>query len=250
MQPVWSGLTPDGMKADLVVSSLQKCIRRGLEGDAVYFVKQLYNGRKQRTFGCDIWRRLFIISVEDVGLADIIMPLRLVDLERVAKRVGTYNDADLLPVVEAVLLLCRAPKSRVVDDGIHWFDKRNYVPPTMEELDRYVNEAQPVPEPMDDAKDIHTTDGRSEGRTGDAGMEHFLLHGAKLENESAVAPFQAPATLDTQSTIIELKAGMLVRIGSKVVEVDSDIPERLDDRGSYRIYCKRKAKYDAKKRRR
>ena len=309
MQPIWSATTPDEGKADVAVSSLQKCIRRGLEADAIYFAKQLYFGRKQRTFGCDIWRRLLIISVEDIGPADILMPIRITDLERVA----LWNTSELRMIVEAVVHLARASKSRAVDNAIHWFDhpelgpdfirpdyvpptmdfrecirsgheadavylakqlygerqqlwrdlsacavgvwdammplrfedlerlakrvdnhdpdhkpdllmivhaamllcrvrsedntvrwfdkRLNYVPPTAEELDRYVNEDQPVPEPMDDAKDIHTTDGRSEGRTGIVGMKHFLEHGAKLDNKSDVADFQAPVTVNPEKPL-------------------------------------------------
>jgi hypothetical protein len=197
MQPIWSAHTPDGQKADEVVSKLQKCVRRGREGDSVYLVKQLYFGQKQKRFGCDIWRKLLVYSVEDVGLADIIMPLRITDLERIAKRVASKDhNADLLMIVEAVMLLCRAPKSRAVDNAIHWFDNRpDYKPPTADELDRAVNDDQPEPEPMDDAIDKHTTRGKAMGR----GMDHFLANGTKLENESDVAPFVPPAMPSPQA---------------------------------------------------
>jgi replication-associated recombination protein RarA len=198
MQPIWSARTPDGRKADEVISMLQKCVRRGLEGDALYLVKQLYHGRKQKMFGCDIWRHLLVYSVEDVGLADVTMVSRILDLERAAKRVVSKDhNADLLMIVEAVMILCRTEKSRAVDNAIHWFDdKPNYVPPTMEELGSAANEDQPSPAEMDDAIDKHTTRGRHMGR----GDEHFFTNGTKLENESDVAPFQAPSTLADADT--------------------------------------------------
>jgi hypothetical protein len=307
MQPIWSAKTPDGTPADLAKSLLQKCIRRGREAYAVYFAKQLYLGKKREIFGCDIWRRLLIVSVEDIGPADILMPIRIADLERVA----LWNTFDLRRIVEAVVHLARSPKSRAVDDAIHWFDhpelgpdfirpdyvpptidflecirsgreadavylakqlygerqqlwrdlstcavgawdammplrfedlerlakrvgnhdpdhkpdllmivhaamllcrvqksgdhwfdsRMNYVPPTADELDRYADENQPRPDSddfevvLDAAKDMHTEVGRRMGRTGIVGMKHFLEHGAKLENELDVAPFQAPTTV-------------------------------------------------------
>lgn len=66
----------------------------------------------------------------------------------------------------------------------------------MEELDRAANEDQPAPAEMDDAIDKHTTLGRHMGRGG----EHFFTMGTKLENESDVAPFQAPSTLADADT--------------------------------------------------
>jgi replication-associated recombination protein RarA len=195
MNPYWSAKTPDGQRLDETVSKLQKCVRRGREADAIYLVKQLYFGRKQKLFGCDIWRKLHIYAAEEVGLADILLPMRLQDLERAADRVnamgqhdGITQHADLMYVVMAVMILCRVKKSRAVDNAIHWFDRNAYTPPTDEELEASVKEDQPIPEPMDDAIDRHTTRGRQMGR----GDEHFYANGARLENESEVPDFQPP----------------------------------------------------------
>jgi hypothetical protein len=303
MQPIWSATTPDKTTtAGLAKSLVQKCIRRGRESDAVYFAKQLYLGRKKRIHGCDIWKRLIIISVEDIGVADILMPLRIEDLawdafnlrkiveavvhlarapkcravdlaihwfdkyglldgdtiredyvpptiglqecirggqeadavfcvkrdygckqqlceqlftcaqdvgdalmplwiedlERLAKRIDNHepkHNPDLMMFVHAAMLLCRAQKS-----GDHWFYKgMNYVPPTADELDRYMDENQPKPDSedfaivLDDAKDKHTAEGHNMGRTGKVGEQHFWARGCILENRSDVADFQAPA---------------------------------------------------------
>lgn len=198
MNPYWSAKTPDGTKLDLAVSMLQKCVRRGREADAIYLVKQLYHGGKQRLFACDIWRKLYIYAGEEVGLADILLPMRLQDLERAADRIavsgqqdGVTKDADLLYLIMAVMILCRVKKSRMTDNAIHWFDKNAYTPPTMAELDAAMltEQAKPTdPELLDDAKDQHTGEGRAMGR----GMDHFLAKGAKLENESDVAEMKPP----------------------------------------------------------
>jgi hypothetical protein len=57
MKPIWNGtvVTPDGTRADLAKSLLQKCIRRGRESNAVYYAKQCISaGRSEPsvvTFG-------------------------------------------------------------------------------------------------------------------------------------------------------------------------------------------------------
>jgi replication-associated recombination protein RarA len=126
MNPFWSAKTPDGTKLDLAVSMLQKCVRRGREADAIYLVKQLYHGGKQRLFACDIWRKLYIYAGEEVGLADILLPMRLQDLERSADRIaasgqqdGVTKDADLLYLIMAVMILCRVKKSRMTGNASH-----------------------------------------------------------------------------------------------------------------------------------
>jgi replication-associated recombination protein RarA len=105
---------------------LQKCVRRGREADAIYLVKQLYHGGKQRLFACDIWRKLYIYAGEEVGLADILLPMRLQDLERSADRIaasgqqdGVTKDADLLYLIMAVMILCRVKKSRMTGNASH-----------------------------------------------------------------------------------------------------------------------------------
>src|SRR5208337_513189 len=199
MNPYWSAETPDKTKLDYAVSMLQKCIRRGREADAIYLLKQLYHGRKQKLFACDIWRKLYIYAGEEVGLADILMPLRLTDLERCAERVagngqrdGVTKHADLLYYIMAVKILCRVKKSRGVNEAGHWFNKNlTYTPPTMEELERDLAEDQSKPSDpalLDDSKDCHTSAGRQMGR----GMDHFLERGAILENVSDVRGMQLP----------------------------------------------------------
>jgi replication-associated recombination protein RarA len=198
MKPYWSAKIPDGTKLDLAVSMLQKCVRRGREADAIYLIKQLYHGRKQKLFACDIWRKLYIYAGEEVGLADILLPMRLQDLERAADRIavsaqqdGVTKDAGLLYLVMAVMILCRVKKSRAVDNAIHWFDKNAYTPPTMEDLDAAMSteQAKPTdPELLDDSKDKHTSEGRAMGR----GDEHFEKFGARLENKSDVVEMEPP----------------------------------------------------------
>jgi replication-associated recombination protein RarA len=124
MNPFWNATTPDKTKLDLACSILQKAIRRGEETAAVWAIKEIYRGKKQKLFGCDIWRKLYIYAGEEVGLADNLMPLRLQDLEYASKRIAmTANtecvtkDADLLYLIMAVMILCRVKKSQPRREG-------------------------------------------------------------------------------------------------------------------------------------
>lgn len=147
-----------------VASTIQKSIRRGEEETALYFAVELYNS------GYDeyLWKRLKIISSEDIGLAEPLMPATIHALYQM------YNDqkkkerneklrSDRLFLIHAVLLLCRARKSRLVDWTLIavWGEhgKKNLSIP-------------------DYAYDKHTARGRSMGR----GLDHFYQEGARLHN--------------------------------------------------------------------
>ena len=58
--------TVDGYNCAEAASAMQKCIRRGLEPDALFWVTEL----DRSNFGEYVWKRLRIIASEDVGLAD------------------------------------------------------------------------------------------------------------------------------------------------------------------------------------
>jgi hypothetical protein len=51
-----------------VVSALQKCIRRGLEEDALYWAYELAESRN-KNYSSWLWTRLKVIACEDVGPA-------------------------------------------------------------------------------------------------------------------------------------------------------------------------------------
>src|SRR5437879_4419775 len=59
-------ITPGGYRCDEVASALQKCIRRGLADDALFWATEL----DLAGFGEYVWKRLRIIASEDVGLSD------------------------------------------------------------------------------------------------------------------------------------------------------------------------------------
>jgi replication-associated recombination protein RarA len=103
-------ITSNGYNGYQVTSAMQKCIRRGLERDALYWAIELWESCNQvgREY---IWHRLRVIASEDIGLAESNACVQVSTLyanftRRPNERIFLWH---------AVLLLARAPKSRIVD---------------------------------------------------------------------------------------------------------------------------------------
>lgn len=138
-----------------VLSSLQKEIRRGNEENALFWALELESSTK--IYKKALWNRLRVIASEDIGIANILMPILIDTLNR------AYDaKQELLFVAHAVLALCRSPKSRIVDDFC-------IVVQRIKHLD--------IP---DYALDMHTFRGQLKNR----GKKHFHEIGSKLANES------------------------------------------------------------------
>jgi replication-associated recombination protein RarA len=175
--------TVNGHLLPEVVSALQKCIRRGLVDDALYWAVDMY------LTGYDeyCWKRLRIMASEDVGPAEPDLPATVEALYRtyadLKKKKDEAHAPQRLQLVHAVILLATARKNRIVDHAlIHHFE----------------NHAKLKREIPDYALDKHTAAGRRLGR----GAEHFFAEGIKLANESGDDPYRelARQSLVTVST--------------------------------------------------
>ena len=111
------GPTVHGHNFGEAASSLQKCCRRGLESDALYWAVQL----DRSGYGEVAFSRLRVIAMEDVGTAD---PDCIV---RVEALYGTWTDLrkkkgkqqpERLALVMATMVCARAAKSREVDHAL------------------------------------------------------------------------------------------------------------------------------------
>lgn len=158
--------TRNNLPAMACVSAMQKCIRRGMEREAMEFAVELMHTSKQyHTMVCN---RLEVISHEDVETvaAPWIVPFVAAAVaqsrERYAKNPQNPGEARLM-VGNAIRLLCAAPKSR---KGCH-FAAAVGLRSLLENF---------KPEIPDWAFDQHTHAGRAKGR----GIEHFREEGAKL----------------------------------------------------------------------
>jgi replication-associated recombination protein RarA len=152
------GPTRLGLDFDVAASALQKSIRRGQVDLAVRVAVDL----AESGYAAYVFRRLFVICSEDVGLAEPQLPATLWSLFQMHEtfRVRSKRQGDaLLFVVHATMLLAKAKKSRIVDHALMWACA------TDEPLD--------VP---DVALDRHTRKGRQMGR----GWAHFWSEGALL----------------------------------------------------------------------
>jgi len=150
-------ITVGGFRADEVSSSLQKSIRRGNDAEserhAIFWATEL----DLSGFGNYAFKRLRVIASEDVGPAWPEGPAVIRALyenwqhEKKAAGKDANPGVGMLYLVHAVILLCRAEKSRVVDDACMVFYAGDRAAMGVE-----------VP---DYAVDHHTARGRSLGRT-------------------------------------------------------------------------------------
>lgn len=146
-----------------VISALQKCIRRGLEDDALFWAVEL----SISNYSEYCWKRMLIISSEDVGLAEPNISADINSLYQIFNKLKSKNDDKHCPerlfLVHAIILLCRAKKSRFID----W--KTVYV------FGCHTSRFREIP---DFALDKHTQRGKALGRK----MKHFIEVGCVLDN--------------------------------------------------------------------
>jgi replication-associated recombination protein RarA len=152
--------TLGGYNCAEVASAMQKCIRRGRERDALFWATEL----DRSSFGEYVFKRLRIIASEDIGLADPLAALTVRALydnwRDQRKKDDTAHAPERLFLIHAVIVLCRAAKSRAVDEAL----VVNYEGP------------RPPREVPDFALDKHTSRGRARRR----GWAHWWEHGCQL----------------------------------------------------------------------
>jgi len=153
---------------DEVVSALQKCIRRGWEELALYWAYEMVEGGYQEY----MWRRLMVIASEDIGVGDnfaaVLVNALFENSKQLIKGRKKHERADYLQIAHAVLYLCRASKSRYVDDfGCYILSRR---------------EQGWIPDVPDVAIDCHTRRGRAKGRND----IDFCVEGCILSDEVEV----------------------------------------------------------------
>lgn len=156
--------TTNGHQVGEVASAFQKSIRRGLVDDALYWGVDLYlTGYAEYA-----WKRMKIMTSEDVGIADRNLPAAIQALYQSfleqKKKKDVKNAPERLFFVHAIILLATAPKNRTVDHALIYH------------FDRHAEAKREIP---DYALDKHTFRGRKMNR----GFDHFFDEGIRLENE-------------------------------------------------------------------
>ena len=154
--------TKHGISADLVISALQKCIRRADEYTAMRMAYELY---VTSPFHEDkMWTRLMVIAVEDIGFGDpnaLVIVKTLNDL----RKEYPYGDGDRsIFFLYAIRYLCRCKKERSTDNIKNIIMKEN--------AKGFVHEIQEW------TIDMHTNKGRFElGRD----VFYFLDEASKVQ---------------------------------------------------------------------
>jgi replication-associated recombination protein RarA len=156
-------VTKKGLDFFEVSSAFQKAIRRGEEEVAMRMGEELFDSG----FGEYCWKRMKIITSEDVGLAEPNMPAVIWSLYQIyqeqVKKKDEKHCPERLYLYHAIILLVRAKKSRYVDWAL------TYIRETNKKLKLEI---------PDYAYDMHTRKGKAMSR----GMDHFYNEGSKLEN--------------------------------------------------------------------
>jgi replication-associated recombination protein RarA len=156
--------TVHGFAADELVSTLQKSIRRGLVENAALVAYEMFASGPE--FEDHVWRRLEIISVEDVGLGRLEAPLLVHALDDFRRRATRESPDRLIYLIHAVRVLALSQKDRTSDEMANW-------------VRQAVDGGAARPDVFDDALDMHTRRGQEMGRD----FRHWFTEGARVENE-------------------------------------------------------------------
>src|SRR5262245_2821593 len=168
-------LTENKYKLLECASALQKCIRRGLEEESLFWAAEI-----ETRYPDYVWKRLTVIANEDIGLADpqTIILVETLRQQYIYLRKKSPSPSERLVLCNAVVAMCRAKKTRLADDMQAVIYRRR----------EFQNWRLEVP---DFAFDKHTHKGRQLGR----GVEHWRSEGCKLSNEvQGMNPYEAEAT--------------------------------------------------------
>lgn len=156
--------TRHGLPADEIISSLQKEIRRGHSENAALIAYEMATTSPEME--AYLWKRLLVISVEDIGWGDLQAPVLLNSLYQMLQRLDRADGERLLYAVHAVRYLCACQKDRSSDEMINW-------------LMREVEDGKLLPQIPEYAIDMHTRRGQTMGH----GVKHFLEEGAQIMPE-------------------------------------------------------------------
>lgn len=167
----WANIiTRNGVPGDEIISMLQKSIRRGVEKDALTAAYEMYITSPQ--FEEKLWRRLYAISVEDIGFGDPFASILIHSLSQMRKEF-LYNDGDR-PIffVYAIRYLCKCKKERS-NDHVKTLLIQDFANGNKPEVPEY-------------ALDMHTRKGRAMGRD----LRHFYEEASKVIPELEIEDYK------------------------------------------------------------
>jgi len=157
--------TRSGLPADLVISAVQKEIRRNHpENAATLAYEMIITSAELEEY---LWFRLKTISVEDVGFGNPLAAVVINSLDQMRKTISQSGDRGLM-AIHAVRYLCQSEKDRSSDEMYCWIQKE-YAKGTLKPI---------IP---DYAVDKHTLKGQELGKD----ENEFYTIGSQVEPEWA-----------------------------------------------------------------
>ena len=148
------------LPADEVISALQKEIRRGHTDNAVRLAYELLMTSPE--LEAKLWKRLMVISIEDIGMGNPQAPVLINALLEMRERFSESAPDRPLFSLHAVRFLCECEKDRSSDEMINWIKMTDQAP----EIPEY-------------AIDMHTKRGAEMGRD----LAYFYSEGSKVSPE-------------------------------------------------------------------
>ena len=153
-----------GLKADLVISSLQKEIRRGnVENACLLAYEMIITSPALEDY---LWLRLKVISVEDIGFGEPLAPVVVQSLFAMNSACDRSTGERKLYAIHATRYLCQCKKDRSSDEMINWIIHSSEQGKVMPQIPEY-------------ALDMHTAEGKKMGR----GRRHFFEVASKITPE-------------------------------------------------------------------
>lgn len=178
-------ITPCGQPADAVISGLQKFIRRGMTEEAVRAAYELFLTGEELTEY--LWRRLLVISAEDIGMGNPLAPIVVEILQNAADQITRENSDYTIFIVQAVRYLCSCQKERG-SSILSSVTKRR------------IRDGEPFELP-DYVFDMHTVRGQEQGR----GIEHFFAEAAQIYPQAEYSEERAVYWRELEQELIRRK---------------------------------------------
>jgi replication-associated recombination protein RarA len=158
--------TFNSFQADHVISALQKEIRRGnTENAALLAYEMIITSAALEDY---LWKRLKVISVEDIGFGEILAPMLIQSLFEMVTTCDRGSGERKLFAIHAVRYLCMCKKDRSTDEMANWMNYTSQLGKVLPVIPEY-------------ALDMHTAEGQKKGR----GRRHFYEEASRVNPEAS-----------------------------------------------------------------
>ena len=197
--------TRNGYAMHEVMSALQKDIRRCNERDAIFWALEM-----APNFESALWHRLVVISHEDIGLANPMVFTAIPTMRDEYMRLRTKSNSGCwLVLVNAVMLLCRSPKSRLADDAFATAQGE-------------AHNGVYRPEIPDYALDGHTQRGKRMGRGDEFFYEHCVLSAYPDGFPAGFNPYEQSAKIQWATNFDQIPQSKVAKVNQMELYEASD----------------------------